>query len=124
MTASVSKVPAILYEAGRYYVIRATKGFEVYRNGTVVAERCAIVGYEGPQGFARARAEADRRATIENRPTIEKAATEAEAALGENLVWLADRLDLFVRQKDPETLRRLKQLNDAWVSLARAGGRQ
>jgi hypothetical protein len=44
---------------------------------------------------------------------------QAEQALGENLVWLSDALDQRVRQKDPETLRRLKQLNDAWVALAK-----
>lgn len=42
----------------------------------------------------------------------------AEAALGENLTWLADKLDLSIRQKDEETLRRLKQLNTAWIALA------
>lgn len=44
----------------------------------------------------------------------------AEQALGENLVWLSDQLDQKVRQGDKETLRRLKQLNDAWVLLAKA----
>ena len=43
-----------------------------------------------------------------------------EAALGENLVWLTDQLDQLVRQQDPDTLRRLKQLNDAWVASAQA----
>jgi hypothetical protein len=39
---------------------------------------------------------------------------KVEEALGENLVWITDLADLGVRQKDPETLRRLKQLRDAW----------
>jgi hypothetical protein len=45
---------------------------------------------------------------------------EAETALAENLVWLTDKLDLEVRQKDPDTLRRLAQLNAAWISCAKA----
>lgn len=38
----------------------------------------------------------------------------AEDALGSNLVWITDQVDLKIRQKDPETLERLKQLNEAW----------
>ena len=38
-----------------------------------------------------------------------------EAALGENLVWLADALDLRIRQGDKETIARLAQLNAAWI---------
>ena len=53
---------------------------------------------------------------IEQRQAIQ----EAEKALGENLVWLTDKLDLQVRQKDAETLRRLKQLNEAWKGLVHA----
>lgn len=41
----------------------------------------------------------------------------AEAALGDNLQWIADQVDLSVRQKCPETLRRLAQLDAAWKSL-------
>lgn len=52
---------------------------------------------------------------------LETAAKLAEAALGENLVWLADQFDLRIRQGDEQVLRRLKQLNDAWTALARAG---
>ena len=48
------------------------------------------------------------------------AVCNAEVALGENLQWLTDKLDLDVRQKDPETLRRLKQLNDAWTMCVKA----
>lgn len=44
----------------------------------------------------------------------------AEYALGTNLTWLADALDLKIRQGDPETLRRLAELNAAWVRLCRA----
>ena len=51
---------------------------------------------------------------------IENVIDEAEAALGENLVWITDKLDLQVRQKDAETLRKLEQLNKAWQSLCQA----
>lgn len=34
--------------------------------------------------------------------------------MGENLTWLADKLDLQVRQKDSETLAKLAQLEAAW----------
>lgn len=43
-----------------------------------------------------------------------KALECVEAALGENLVWLADELDQKIRQKDPDTLRRMDQLSSAW----------
>jgi len=52
---------------------------------------------------------------------IEAAAKQAESALGENLNWLTDQLDLRIRQGDSETLRRLKQLTDAHAALCRAG---
>lgn len=44
---------------------------------------------------------------------------QAEAALGENLVWLSDQLDQHIRQKDADALRRLKQLNDGWIALCK-----
>lgn len=47
------------------------------------------------------------------------AVIQAEQTLGENLVWLADKLDLHIRQKDGEVLRRLDQLNAAWIALAK-----
>lgn len=50
-------------------------------------------------------------------PTLFEAVQKAEVALGENLVWLTDQLELSVRQKDPETLRRLAQLDEAWRFL-------
>lgn len=49
-----------------------------------------------------------------------KALVQAEEALGENLQWIADRLDLAIRQKDPETLRKMAQLNAAWISVVKA----
>lgn len=55
---------------------------------------------------------------------ILKALFECEQALGGNLVWLNDKLDLSIRQRDSETLRRLEQLNSAWkaacIALAAA----
>lgn len=52
--------------------------------------------------------------------TLWEALCECEVALGENLQWLTDKLDLHVRQGDPETLHKLKQLNDAWVKAVKA----
>lgn len=46
-----------------------------------------------------------------------KALKNAEKALGENLVWLSDAFDLRIRQGDKETLRRLDQLNAAWIEI-------
>jgi hypothetical protein len=57
------------------------------------------------------------------RPTLLELLTTAEAALGENLVWLGDQLDLAIRQKDAETIRRLAQLNAGWIALVRAHAR-
>lgn len=45
---------------------------------------------------------------------------DAEMVLGNNLTWLADQLDLRIRQKDAETLRRLAELNALWTRLAKA----
>lgn len=56
-------------------------------------------------------------------PEMADSLTDAEAAIGENLVWITDCADLLVRQKDPEALRRLKQLNDAWLSLVKITSR-
>jgi hypothetical protein len=51
----------ILYQTKDFYVIRVANGFEVYRNGTVAATRCASIG-NGPNfGLARAIAECDKR---------------------------------------------------------------
>jgi hypothetical protein len=54
----------ILYHVGNYTVRKAAKGYEVYRENAVVAERCAIIGSEGPRWFRRAVAEADKRAAL------------------------------------------------------------
>lgn len=56
-------------------------------------------------------------------PEMADSLADAEAAIGENLVWITDCADLLVRQKDPEALRRLKQLNDAWLSLVKITSR-
>lgn len=52
---------------------------------------------------------------------IESAAKQAEEALGCNLVWLADQLDLQIRQACPETKRRLAELRNAHIALCKAG---
>ena len=56
-------------------------------------------------------------------PEMAESLVDAEAAIGENLVWITDCADLLVRQKDPEALRRLKQLEDAWTALAKIASR-
>lgn len=55
----------ILFEAGKFFVIKAKKGFEVYEAGLTHATRCAIIGYTGEVGLGRAIAEAKRRHTQE-----------------------------------------------------------
>lgn len=42
----------------------------------------------------------------------------AETALGENLVWIGDQLDLQVRQGDADVSRRLAHLDQGWRALA------
>lgn len=56
---------------------------------------------------------------VKNKEQI-KALKAAEEALGENLVWLSDALDLRIRQGDKETLRRLAQLSAAWTEICKA----
>lgn len=72
MTAS-----RILYERGDYWVVRAdshrTSGYEVYRNEGSHSVRCAVIGYIGDLGLARAIAECDRRAV----PTQPEAETQS-----------------------------------------------
>lgn len=52
----------ILYEHGAHYVTQNARGdYEVYRNGTVAADRCATIGRGLPDAFARAKAECHRR---------------------------------------------------------------
>jgi hypothetical protein len=51
----------IAYERGEYWVLRTSKGFEVYKNGITHSVRCAIIGFRGDGGLARAVAEIDRR---------------------------------------------------------------
>lgn len=51
---------------------------------------------------------------------MREALIQAEEALGENLVWLADQLGQNVRQRDPETLRKLAQLQAAWLACVKA----
>ncbi len=43
----------------------------------------------------------------------------AEQALGENLIFITDTLDLSVRQKDKGVLQRLHQLNEAWALIVK-----
>lgn len=53
----------IVFESnsGRFFARAATYGFDVYENGSVVAKRVARIGYKGPAGLERVRAEIARR---------------------------------------------------------------
>jgi hypothetical protein len=42
---------------------------------------------------------------------------EAEDTIGSNLVWITDKVDLAVRQKDTDTLARLEQLEATWKRI-------
>jgi hypothetical protein len=56
-----TRLANIIFESGEYMIVRAAKGFEVYRQGLTHATRCAIIGYEGDKGLERAKAEIVRR---------------------------------------------------------------
>lgn len=65
------------------------------------------------QGLTELEAEANAN-LIRTAPELLDTLKLCEEALGENLHWLADQLDLQVGQEDSETLRKLTQLRDAW----------
>ena len=46
-----------------------------------------------------------------------KTLEQAEAALGENLVFISDKFDLEIRQKDRIVLDKMDQLNAAWIQI-------
>ena len=52
----------IIYESGAYWVLRVPKGFEVYKNTSTHAERCAQIG--ASYGVQRAIAECEKRAKL------------------------------------------------------------
>lgn len=51
----------IVYDTGRYFVLRVAKGFEVYECGPTASTRCARIGYPGDKGLERAKLEIARR---------------------------------------------------------------
>lgn len=55
------KISDIAFEADGYFVIRVPTGFEVYKTGITHATRCAVIGFKGEGGLARAKAEIARR---------------------------------------------------------------
>lgn len=55
------KVSDILFEKGEYFILKASYGYEVYRNGLTHSTRCAQIGYKGETGMQRAIQEIDRR---------------------------------------------------------------
>ncbi len=59
--------PSIVAEVGRYTVRQTSTGhYEVYREGNVYAERCAVIGYTGGIGLGKAITEAQRRTDLDN----------------------------------------------------------
>ena len=61
--------------------------------------------------------------TSEKDMTTLELANAAEEALGYNLVWLNDKLDLWIRQNDKDTIDRLKEINQAWRYVVRIATR-
>lgn len=55
----------ILFQAGDFWVKRAKRGFEVYRDGLTHATRCGIFGYDGEKGLQMAIDEVNHRAAQE-----------------------------------------------------------
>lgn len=70
------KVKDIVYETKTHFAIRVDKsttaktgikvtgGYEVYKIGITHATRCAIIGWNGDLGLARAIAECERRSLL------------------------------------------------------------
>jgi hypothetical protein len=57
----VLNLNGIVFEDGDFFVLKVSKGFEVYKNGVTHSTRCAQVGFEGQGGLDRAKAEIQRR---------------------------------------------------------------
>ena len=55
---------------------------------------------------------------MSNEKMLLEAVSNAENVLAVNLAWIRDQLDLQVRQKDPQAIARLGQLNQTWKELA------
>ena len=66
----------IVYERPGFYVIEVSKGFEVYRNGITTAARCAIIGYTGQKGLARAIVECNKETKMEPDTMVSTAVNE------------------------------------------------
>lgn len=61
----MSKLTDILYELGDYFVTRAKKGFQVYKNLVTHSVCIANIGHEGQKGLERAKDEIDRRLNVD-----------------------------------------------------------
>ena len=64
LAATSQMTPAlenIIFETQKHFIVRASKGFEVYEIGPTAATRCAVIGYEGDKGLERAKLEILRR---------------------------------------------------------------
>lgn len=51
----------ILYEKGAFWVMKAKKGYEIYRTGITHSTRCAFIGDLSVGGLERAKDEIERR---------------------------------------------------------------
>lgn len=49
------------YESGEYFARAVPKGYDIFKHGTTAAARVAHIGYRGPDGLRRVRAEIARR---------------------------------------------------------------
>lgn len=55
----------IVFESGKYLVLKTKHGFEVYKHGITHSTRCAIIGYKGHIGLDKAIREIQKRKEIE-----------------------------------------------------------
>jgi hypothetical protein len=51
----------IVHDTGKHFIVQTAKGFEVYRNETTFAVRCATIGFTGDEGMRRSLKEIERR---------------------------------------------------------------
>ncbi len=51
----------IIYQQGDYWAIKTSKGFEVYKDNSTHAVRCAIIGFKGDEGLNRVKQEINKR---------------------------------------------------------------
>ena len=55
------KLENIVFESGKYFVLKTKHGFEVYKSGITHSTRCATIGYKGEIGIDKAIREIQKR---------------------------------------------------------------